>query len=399
MADYTYVVSTGTIVPDTDVVLEQVISEWRGIFGQDLVVDASTPQGMWIVTEALARSAVLRNNAAVANQMNPYLSGGIFLDALLALTGAQRKAAEYTTVPAQLNGVNGTVIPKASQARDNVTGELFQSDEEITLTGSLVSVDFSAVNPGSIAVGIGALTQIVTPILGWETITNAAIGVPGSLVQSDPAAKSLRRVTLASQGSSLSEAIMSAVNLVPGVKIPIYFRENPTGATAVIDGISLIAHSMFASVYGGTDEDIAAAILSKKSGGCAYNGNTTVVLTDAFSGQLQPVTFFRPTEVPILIRVTVKQDTSIANLDDAVKAAILSYAAGELAEEPGFVVGGNVSSFELGGAVNRVYPGIYVKLVETASNIITPVYSSNEIVITGEQIPTLQESSIQVIIA
>ena len=82
---YDYVATTGVIVPDTAVIQTQVQDEYLAAFGSDLNISPSTPQGILITTETLARSSVADNNATLANQINPNESGGIFLDALLAL--------------------------------------------------------------------------------------------------------------------------------------------------------------------------------------------------------------------------------------------------------------------------------------------------------------------------
>ena len=94
MADpYVYTVSTGTITVDASVIQAQVIAEYQGLFGADLIVTPDTPQGMLITAETLARTAAAENNAAIANQINPMLAGGVYLDALLALTGTFREPA------------------------------------------------------------------------------------------------------------------------------------------------------------------------------------------------------------------------------------------------------------------------------------------------------------------
>lgn len=96
MANYGYVTSTGVIVPDTSTTLDQVRSEYRAAFGDDLDTSAETPQGVLITAETESRDAVARNNADLANQINPNLAGGVFLDAIWQLTGGQRVRATPT---------------------------------------------------------------------------------------------------------------------------------------------------------------------------------------------------------------------------------------------------------------------------------------------------------------
>lgn len=404
MADpqiYNYIIETGTVVADTGVILAQVEQEYRDAFGEDLVTDPSTPQGLLIQMEALARSAVAENNAALANQINPNLSGGIFLDAILALTGAQRNPAQFSTIAnVALTGVAGTIIPAGSQASDSVNGTIFETTDEVTLSGmGTATVNFQAMVAGAINVAPNTLTTIVSDVLGWETVTNANAAVPGSLTQSDASAKTLRRKTLANQGNSLSEAITSAVLELPGVT-SLSYRENISDMTVVIDGITMVPHSIFVCVEGGISTDIANILNTKKSAGAAYNGNTTVPITDPYSGQVIDVKFSRPEEVDFLVRATVKVDSSLQDPETAVRQAILAYQNGEIPNEAGLTVGTPVSCFELAGAVNHFAPGIFVQNMETSLAPPDPtVYSNDQIDIDIDQIARTNESSILVILA
>ena len=99
MADvYDYILTTGVIVSDTGVINEEVITEYQQAFGSDLVTTPNTPQGVLITAETAARVAVADNNAALANQINPNVAGGVFLDAIGALTGTYRTPATPSTV-------------------------------------------------------------------------------------------------------------------------------------------------------------------------------------------------------------------------------------------------------------------------------------------------------------
>ena len=117
MANYTYVTATGTIVPDTATTRTEVVNEYRSVFGDDFITDPETPGGMLVDAETTSRQSVARNNAAVANQINPNLAGGIFLDAIWSLTGGQRIASTRSTTAATITGVANTFIPARSRAR------------------------------------------------------------------------------------------------------------------------------------------------------------------------------------------------------------------------------------------------------------------------------------------
>lgn len=398
MADYNFIIETGVIVPDTADQLAQVQAEFRTAFGDDLDVSPETPQGVLIAAETESRDSVARNNAALANQINPNLAGGVFLDAIWALTGGQRVAATPTLVRGVvMTGVPGTLIPAGSLASLGSEGPQFQLIGGAVLTAGSATGDFQAVELGAIPVAVGALNQIVTSVLGWETVSNPAVGDTGRDKESDIAARTRRRQTLALQGVALPEAIISGVNTVTGVR-SLSFRENVTNAPITIEGVTLAAHSVYACVDGGTDNDVAMMLLRKKSLGAGWNGSTIVDVTDPYSGQVYEVKFDRPEIVQIFVRVTVVPNgASYPDIPGLVRASMVAYADGLQEGEQGFVVGGDVSPFELAAAVGRVAAPLYVRSITLSTDGVT--YSAAEIPITIAQKGGLLAGDIAVTVA
>ena len=226
MADvYDYILTTGVIVSDTGVINEEVITEYQQAFGSDLVTTPNTPQGVLITAETAARVAVADNNAALANQINPNVAGGVFLDAIGALTGTYRTPATPSTVTVTLSGVSGTIIPLGSQVSDSVYNNIFETETTVTLVSGTASVVMRSLATGQIAAGAGTLTQILSNVPGWESCTNSAAAVLGTSTETDEQFRNSRRVELFAQGASTAGAIISAVNLVDGVT-SMSFLEN-----------------------------------------------------------------------------------------------------------------------------------------------------------------------------
>lgn len=391
MDNFQYITETGVIVPDTQSILTDVQTEYKNLFGEDLIVTADTPQGMLITAETVARTEVVNNNAAVANQINPNIAGGIWLDAILALTGMQRTAATKTVIEnVVLTGIPNTIIPAGTKS-STATGTIFSSDATIVLdvTGN-GTVNFSSDIFGPVDVPANTLTQIITNILGWETVNNPSAGILGASTQSDQSARALRENTLAFQGVSISEAIVSALYNVSGVT-SLTFQENTAATTQVINGISMVAHSVYACVKGGTDLDVAAALLENKSSGSAWNGGTSVNIIEPASEQEYTVKFDRPTEIGILIRVTTPNGNPTN-----IKSAILAWAANQIDGLQGFAVGVDASPFEIAAAINSQYPETYISKVEIS--LTSPVsYSTNIISIAVNQIARTEEAFISVV--
>lgn len=307
-----------------------------------------------------------------------------------------RTAATRSTVSATLTGVVGTVIPAGTRAQ-TTAGDVFEVISGVVIgSGGTITADFQSVEFGPIPALAGELTQIVDGVLGWETVTNPSNATLGVLEQSDSSLRVARRNMLGLQGVNTSIAVTSRVNAVAGVK-SLTYRENIASTTEVIDGITMLGHSIFVCVDGGANNDIALALLETKPAGTNWNGDTTVSITDPTSGQAYIVKFKRPTEVPINIRATVKVGVSTTDPTTTIKAALLAYANGELSDEQGFVVGGDVSTFELAGAINRLQPSIYVKKIEISDDG-GLTWSTDEIVIALDEVARTNSASITVVI-
>ena len=396
MADYQYVNSTGVIVPDTSTIQVGVQGEYTEAFATDMSVDPETPEGVLITAETVTRSEVVRNNAALANQINPNVAGGMFLKAICALTGLDPPAATFSTIAnVAVTGATTFFLPIGSQAK-TPAGDIFQTTAGVTFDadGNAV-VNFQAVVAGPTPAVAHSLSVAVA-VLGWENVDNANAAVLGQTEPSDDALRILRNNTLALQGSSLAEAIKSAVSVVPGFH-SMQFRENKTGTDATIDGIFLLKNSVWACVQGGLDTDVATALLDSKSGGCNWNGAVTVNVTDPSSGQVYAVTFDRPTDVPVLVKATVRAPTAAIDPTNAVKQAVLDYANGLIPDQVGFVVGSSVSPFEISGAIMSEIPGVYVRKLEVA---LAPsgAYQTTEIALDLNEPATIAITDITVVV-
>jgi len=394
LAAYEYVESTGAIIVDTSTTLAEVQTEYQDAFGADLDLTPSTPQGILITAETLSRDGIARNNAAIANQINPNYATGLFLDAICALSGLTRAEATRSTVTATLTGTNGTVIPAGTRA-ETAAQDRFELITETTIPVSgTIDAIFQSVELGPIPCAIGALTTIVDSVLGWSSITNAAAATLGTNQETDLSLWRRRNNTLALQGVATTEAIISRLYQVDGVQ-SLAFRENTADTTQVIDTISMDPHSIYVCVNGGLDADVAQTILDNKSAGSAMVGTTTVS-TAAASGQLIDVKFDRPTVINVLCRLTVTLNGAAGDILDTIKQTVVDYASGNIDGEPGFVVGGSVSPYELAGAVSSL-SGVYVKLSEIAPAT-TGVYQTTEIAIAIDEIAAITLSGVSVIV-
>lgn len=392
---YNYITDRGVIVPDTADVLEEVRQEWRAAFGSDLSLEPETPQGVMIAMEARSRVEAARAMASFANQqMHPELASGIFLDALWSAFGGERRAATRSMLGGvEFRGVAGTIITSGAIA-ETANGDRFRTVETMIIgSGGLVTGDMVAVETGPIEAAPGALNQVATTILGWEQVFNPTAAVLGRNQESDVQARRRRRQTLALQTISANEAIISRLYALEGVQ-SLSFRENMAPTVQVIDGITMAPHSIYVCIDGGEDWEIAGALKATKTLGAAYNGDTEVTITDTISGQEYTVKFDRPTEINLLVRVTVR--ASSLNAQSIIPDALMEANAGNVPGADPLMVGQAVSPFELAAAINFVEPRLMVLGVELSDN--GSDWQSTPWDIALDEVARMARSAVQVVV-
>ena len=354
MAVYNYIEANGAIIVDTEQIKSEVEQEWLDNSGATTLPDPSSVEGRLIDAEVTSRQSVARNNAKLANQINPNLSLDVFFDALYALLGGERDAAERSTVDCVLTGVDGTVIPANSYVQDDNDELWFLVSEAIIGIDNQVTASFRSENFGPIAAEIGEINQIVSSVLGWETVTNPAAATVGKEEQSLISGKIQRQIEIAANSRSTDGSVVSAVSQLEGVS-SLSFRSNESNDPEIIDGVSMPAKSSWLCVDGGASSEIAEAYATSRWGTKFYGFSNTVTepYTDPRSGQTFQALIDRPDVVDIKVRVSARVASS-ANAIDDVKNAVLAYQDGLIDGFRGFVLGNDVSPFEMSAAINQV---------------------------------------------
>lgn len=366
MADYRYINNKGVIVPDTSTLRNRVEDEFRAVFGQSINLSPETPQGVLATMEIENRDAIVRNNAELANQINPDIAGGIFLDAIWALMGGERINATHSYLnDVEFTGIPGTIIPKGSQAL-TIMGAVFETLSPLIIANNgKINGDMRAKEYGPITCGIGQLNKVASSVLGWEKVNNLTHAVVGRHAESDIKARRRRKQTLAKNTVSVAEAITSSLYELEGVN-SLSFRENFNDKALIVDGISLLPHSIYVCIEGGDSHEIAKSLLRTKTIGAAFNGDIEIKVIEPASGQEYPIKFSRPKEILVFCRVSVKK----SNIDaqTIIPNALEKWVQGEIDGDNGLVVGREVSPFEISAAVNAVEPHLFVTKVELSTD-------------------------------
>lgn len=327
----------GVTLPTTKELREEVENGFQNAFrvresDPVLNTDPTSPMGQVVdlmVGELEAKNAEI---AFLANQLNPRTARGVFLDALAALYGLERKVSEPTVVVCTCTGLAGTVIPFGAIVQDSAGNKYRQSRAGGVTIGASGTVDteFAAVEHGGIEVSAGSISQIITVVAGWDSVINAAAGVTGRDVEPDGELLNRMIQSYAINANGTVENIQANLAELDGV-LDVVVLENYTNQKHTQYEVELDAHSIAVCIVGGEDADIARTIFERKSGGCGTNGDTEVEHVDTEHYNARYVyRIIRPTTSDFHVKVTFFDEDMNANTKEAVQEAIVSDFLGEL---------------------------------------------------------------------
>lgn len=387
----------GLILPEESAILTGVQEDYDAAFGGGLNPGLSTPQGQLATSETAIITEKNSEVAYIVNQVDPQYSSGRFQDAIARIYFLTRLPATSTAVTCILGGLPSTVIPAGTFAQDT-SGNTYSLLGTVTIgSGGTVSSSWQNLATGPIACPAGTLTQVYQAIPGWDTITNAADGVPGQNVESQAEFELRRQASVAINSRGSVQAIKANVAEVPNV-LDVYVIDNPSGNTVATGSTAypMLPHSIYVGVVGGVDANIAQAIWVKKDDGCNYNGNTSVRVLDT-DGYDVPypsyqVVFNRPTDTPVKFAVQIVNSPTLpSNTAALIKAAIVAQFEGTNGSSPA-KMGSLIAAANYYCPILASVPNL--ELLSVLVGLVTPTL--NSVIMGIDQEPTLNTSDISV---
>ena len=109
--------------------------------------------------------------------------------------------------------------------------------------------------------------KIITTVPGWDSVTNAASGVTGRAEETQAAFESRRAASVAKNAHGSVAALFGTLAEVKNVSA-VLVLENVTSTPTTLSGVTVAGHSVYISIYGGDNTDIARAIYNKLDAGC-----------------------------------------------------------------------------------------------------------------------------------
>jgi hypothetical protein len=331
---------TGPVAPAESAILLGVQTDYQAAFGGNLnftttagSITNATPQGQLTASTAAIVGNVNDSILFLLSMFDPAFSLGRYQDAIARIYYLERNPALPTVVTCICIGAPGVIIPTGALAQDTA-GNVYNCETGGTFpaTGTL-TLQFANNLSGPIPCSSGTLTIIAQTIPGWDTITNPTPGALGQNVETQSAFELRRSLSTANNSLGSLPSVRGRVIAVPGV-LDVYATENVSNTSTLIGGVLIAGNSLYICALGGAPQAIATAIWESKAPGCAYNGNTTLVVLDTNSGYTAPfpqyqVTYQTPLFLEIAVAVTLSSGPNVpANVLALVQAAIIGAFAG-----------------------------------------------------------------------
>lgn len=352
MANIVTVTDSGLITATENEIFQAIVEKCLEI-DPEFNADPSTFDGYMNAWHAENYRIILEALREAWNSKDPAKARDVQLDIIGLLTGYRRENGTPTQINGVVTGTAGTVV---------TAGSVVEGDQEWTIDNDVTidssgSADVTATckENGAIEPEIGSVNNIKTTIGGWSGFSNTGVIQVGTNKQSNSSFRSARARAVSRPGSNQVDNTIGELFAIDNV-LRVAAYENPTGTADVSpeNPHGLPAHSVSYLIQGGDSNAIAKAIYIKKNPGVYLNG-AGVVEEVTVASELHPsnnklIRFGRPTPVDMIVSIELadpKGSLSV-NVGEAIKAAIISYANGELLDG---VMGFNQSGFDIGESV------------------------------------------------
>lgn len=314
--------ANGITAPTYADVLSTLKAGYLSIFGSDAYLGNDSQDGQLL---AIFAAAINDNNAATIQTYNAYspaFAQGNGLSSAVKINGIRRLVASNSTAPVLIVGQAGTIIANGAVTDAASNQWLLPASVTIPTVGS-ITVLATAKSLGVIAAPAGTITNIATPTLGWQSVSNTVDATLGAPVEPDNTLRIRQAVSTAYPALSVFQAIQAAVANVSGVLTSALYENNTNAA----DSNGVPAHSVSVVVSGGDPVAVATAIANRKTPGAGTYGTTSEIIL--VNNSPNTINFFEAINEVLTATITLHALTGYTSTDGVnATNALVNYITG-----------------------------------------------------------------------
>ena len=290
--------ATGYHYPSYQDILDDLISQVQAIYGSGIYLGSDSQDYQMISIFAQKIYDAYQAVELAYNSHSPVTAIGAALDDIVAINGIKRAQGTKSVATLTLSGIEGTVVTNGIVS--DVAGVLWDLPETVTIgSGGTATAQATCRQTGVYTAAPNTITRIMTPTIGWVSVTNSASAVTGTFVEADSSLRARQATSVAMPSQTILTGLRGALLALDCVNQCIVY-ENDTNSTLVSPDplAGLPAHSICCVVDYDTnaatvaDDKVAIAttILNYKSCGCGTWGGTSQTVTDSM-GQSYTIYF------------------------------------------------------------------------------------------------------------
>lgn len=351
------ITENGIEIDDLQTIVSKLTNDFKNIYGQDINVSQSTPDGQLINIAAQAKIDSLELAVALYNLFNPETVRGRPQDNLYKLVGLTRKASAFSFVEVNVTTTGACILQGLDDKAEDINGTgytvsdgvgnnfILLNTEYINAAGTYL-LAFRAQEVGAIEVLPNTITNMVSIVGNVSGVNNPAVPyIVGQEGETDAnfniRFNKSRALGATGQDDGLLAQLLN-INLVTGA----YVHDNRTNVT---DSTGTAAHTVWCIVEGGTNSDIAETIYANLTAGCGMRGTVSVDVTKS-NGKKETINFDRPSYQDLYIKFSYMNKGS-GSVDDA---ALKNYLVSNL--ETGIYT--SVDTLEVTNTIQKFNPNI-----------------------------------------
>lgn len=321
-------------------IFDELVAGFKDIYGADIDLDPESPDGQRVGIYATKIHDLQTFGMAVANNLDPDLSVGLWQEMLLKFSGITKRPPIRSQVDVEITTDRNLTLEEGYTVADSV-GTRWKLDTEATLQSGTSTVTLFAEDFGPIEAAANTVTDPETIILGVTNVSNPAAAEVGQDEETEAEVRRRRRLSIETPAFSTRGSLFGRLFDIVGVTdLQVY--ENDTNS---VDSRGVPAHGLWCVVQGGDVADIIETIVKNKTGGTDLKGDIEEVFVeekDGFNINLV-ARFDRPTFTDVEVRLDATRKDSADPVDtQAIEDAIA-------AEE--FLIAENILANQLYGPV------------------------------------------------
>lgn len=308
-------------------IVEQLTTDFKEIYGEDINVDSNSPDGQLINIFAQILMDQYELLSQVYTSFDPDQAVGVVLDQRCAINGIQRKAGTYTYVMLDVTVDRSVTLPGLDEnsaedsyiVSDNEGNQFVLANTE-NLTAGTTSMRFRAMNIGKVEVLPNTITTPVTIILGVTAINNpSGASEEGSNEETDAELRERRKRSVSISNQGYVDGLYSALANIPDVTAVSVYQNR--GSSTDADGIP--GHSIWVVIAGGSDEEIGEVMNYKVAGGVGMKGTQSVNVAQA-DGSVATYYFDRPTSETLYVQLDITPLDGQVIVPDDIKSSLVN---------------------------------------------------------------------------